>query len=213
MARNFVAASNDFIDFGNPAVLDLTGDEVTLSLWVRLDSSVSSMKVFAKWSGAGMSYLLEVLTNGHVLFGVSAGGIDITEGTTDLDDGLWHHIAGTYDGSDIRIYVDGVEENSTAASGNLTSTTEPVYIGSRSNGGNPFDGDAGHAMIDDRGWSPQEVASLAAGASPLQFPTPVFYAPLNGQSPEIDVIGGIAGTVTGTTVVEEPPIPHSIVAP
>ena len=219
MARNFDAASNDFIDFGDPAVLDLTGDEVTLSIWLRLGAAGTEMKVFAKWSDAAgdFSYLLSVLANNHALFAVFTGATDTVEGTTDLNDGEWHHVAGTYDGSDIRIYVDGVEEGSTAASGTMSSNTAPVRIGAGSGGSGteePFDGDLGHGALWDTARSAGNIRSLSEGISPRALsPFPLFYAPLNGQSPEADVIGGNTGTVTGTTVVEEPPIPNSIVAP
>ena len=218
MARNFDATSNDYIDFGDPAVLDLTGDEVTLSIWLRCGTPAEG-KVFAKWadSPAAFQYLLSVLANGHALFAVFTGGTDIVEGTTDLDDGEWHHIAGTYDGSDIRIYVDGVEEGSTAASGNMASNTAPVRIGAGSGGAgteNPFDGDLGHPSLWDTGRSAGNIRSLSEGISPRAIsPLPLFYPPLNGQNPEIDIINGITGTVNGTTVVEEPPIPNAIVAP
>jgi len=35
MARNFDGI-NDYLDAGNPSALDITGDEVTLSAWMRL---------------------------------------------------------------------------------------------------------------------------------------------------------------------------------
>lgn len=218
MARDFEASSNEYVDFGDPAYLDITGD-ITLAIRFRLESTTAERKPFAKWSDSGQSYLLSVLTSGLARFATYTGGVDIVDGTTDLEDGEWHHIVGTYDGSDIRIYVDGVEENSTGASGSITSSSTPVRIGAGGDGGieNPFDGEAGHGAIwDGAALTAQEVASLAAGVSPLRIRRDnlAFYSPLNGQSPEPDVVGGAVGTVIGTpTVVEEPPIPHSIVAP
>jgi len=219
VARDFEAASNEHVDFGDPSYLNVTGD-ITLSIWVRTNAPTVERKVFAKWADAGsrFSYLLSILSNGTAQFATFTGGTDIVVGTTDLDDGEWHHIAGTYDGSNIRIYVDGVEENSTGASGSINTNTAPVRIGAGSGGSgteNPFDGEAGHGAIWDVALTAQEIASLAVGASPLRVRRDnlIFYPPLNGQSPEPDVVGTASGTVTGTTVVEEPPIPHSIVAP
>ena len=62
MARNFDEPSGDYIDHGNPAVLGLSGDEVTLSLWVRIGTANGEYKIFAKWSdnGAQFSYLLSL---------------------------------------------------------------------------------------------------------------------------------------------------------
>ena len=46
-----------------------------------------------------------------------------------LNDDKWHHIAGTYDGKKVHVYVDGELEASNAAAGPFK--TGPKYIGSR----------------------------------------------------------------------------------
>ncbi len=220
MARNFDSGNPDYIDHGNPSALDLTGTEVTLSLWVRASSNGVEKKILAKWADAGgqFSYLLSILGSDLPLGAINTGVNSVVTGTTDVVDGQWHHLALTYDGSDVRLYVDGVEEDSDPETGSLNSGTAPVRLGAGSGGAgteNPYTGDLGHAAIWDVGLSASEVASLAAGISPRRIRPGalLFYNPLNGQSPEADVIGGNTGTLTGTTVVEEPPIPYSIVAP
>ncbi len=83
-------------------------------------------------------------------------------------------------------------------------------------GEDTYDGALGHAGIWDVGLSASEVGSLSVGINPRRIRSDdlLYYAPLNGQSPEPDVVGGASGTITGTpAVVEEPPIPNSIVAP
>lgn len=164
MPLEFVAASNQYVDFGNPAALDITGDEITLSIWLCCPNGAEG-KVLAKWSDAGadFSYLLSVLANGHAQFVTNTGANDVVEGTTDLDDGELHHVAGTYDGAILRLYVDSVEEGTTAASGNLTSTTAPVRIGAGSGGvgtENPFDGTLDDPRIYARAPSADEILTI-----------------------------------------------------
>lgn len=219
MARNFEAASSDYIEAGDVPALDLTGDEVTLSAWVRLESMSTEKKVLAKWADAGgqFQYLLSITSSNRALFAVNAGGTTLVTGSTSLVIETWHHIAGVYDGSTIRVFLDGADDGSTAKSGSMPNTTAPVRIGAGSGGAGteqPFDGDIGHCAIWDSPLSAGNIASLGVGISPLNFANfPQFFAPLNGQTPEYDVIGGLSLTVNGTTVAEEPPIPHSIVAP
>lgn len=221
MARNFDKNNPDRLDFGNPSYLDLSGDEITVSLWVCNGMSGSERKPFAKWADTGLehSWLLSINPSGVPFFAVVAGGVlKIANATTDLDaDSEWHHLCGVYDGSTIRMYVDGVQEGTVGAGANIASQTAPVRIGSGGPGGEqPYDGKLGHAAIWDVGLSAGAVASLAAGVSPLRMRRDdlLFYAPVNGQSPEPDVVGGASGTITGTpTVIEEPHIPQSIVAP
>ena len=220
MSRDFEASSNDFIEVGDVPALDLTGDEVTLSVWMRLASTNGEKKVFAKWADVGsqFQYLLSINASENVIFAVFTGGTDLVTGTTVLTAGQWNHFAGVYDGSNIRVYLNGVEEGSTSASGNMPNTTAPVRIGAGSGGAGteqPFDGEIGHCAIWDAPLSAGEIASLAVGISPLKIrrASLQFYAPLNGQTPEYDVIGALSLTVNGPGVEEEPPIPNSIVAP
>lgn len=219
MARNFDGI-NDYLDAGNPAALNLSGDEVALSVWVRLEVISSEGKIIAKWSDAAgaFQYLLGVDTGNKCLFAIFNGGTKIALGTTTLSIGVWHHLAGTYDGSNVRVYCNGVEEDVTAASGNMSSTGAPVRIGAGSGGSGteePFDGDIGHAAIWDAPLSAGEIQSLANGINPLNIRSEsrLFYAPINGQDPEYDVVGGLDPTVNGSTKSEEPPIPNSIKAP
>ncbi len=216
MARNFVSGNPDNIDHGNPSVLDLTGDEIALSLWARTSTSGAEQKIFSKWMSGQFSYLISILSGGNAQFVINDGSNALAIGSTDVTDGEWHHVVGTYDGALVNLYIDGVEEDSTANTGALNSSTSSVILGTGSGGTEqPYNGDLGHAAIWNVGLSASEAASLAASVSPLRIrrDSIVFYAPFNGQSPEADVIGGNTGTVNGTTVTEEPPIPNSIVAP
>ena len=220
MSRDFEASSNDFIEVGDVPALDITGDEITVSVWVRRESTGAEQKVVAKWADAGgqFQYLLTINASGVPLFVVNTSGNATATATTSLTVGVWFHLVATYDGSDVRIYVNGVEEDSTPDTGNMADTTAPFRIGAGSGGAgteDPYDGEIGHCAVWDVGISAGEIASLATGISPLKIRrgSLVYYAPLNGQSPEADVIAGNTGTVNGTTVTEEPPIPNSIVAP
>lgn len=219
MSRRFVASSGDYIDAGNPAALDITGDKVSLMGRINLSSINGEQKWFAKWQDAGdqFQWLMSVNSDDHLIFAVYVGGgVVIAEGTTALSPGIWNHAAGVYDGVAARAYLNGVQEAATAASGNLTSRTAPVRIGGGSGGENPFDGKIGPCALYDTALAPGEVASQAAGVSPLQMHKDgglKFHTALNGRSPEYDVIGGLSLTVNGSTKAAEPPIPNSIVAP
>ncbi len=222
MARNFDPSNPDYLEIGDVASLDIAGDAITVAAWVKLASTSGERKVIAKWSDSGgaFSYLLGIAGagNDNAQFVVNTGSNGIALGTTSLSVGVWHLIVGTYDGVTVRVYLDGVEDGTDAQTGNLNLTSAPVRIGvgSGATSEQPMDGDIGHCPIWDIDLTAGEVASLAAGISPLKLRrgSLVYYAPINGQSPEADVIGGFTATVNGTpTKSEEPPIPHSIVAP
>lgn len=220
MSRLFDNNNPDYLDAGNPSALNLTGDEVTLSVWLRLASVNGEGKIFAKWadSGSKFQYLLSIDSDDKCLFAINASSQKSIAGTTVLAVGTWFHIAGVYDGSEMRVYCNGVEENSISQTGNMPSTTAPVRIGAGSGGAgteNPFDGNIGHCAIWGIGLSENEIISLANGINPLKIRPENIISPwpLNGQSPELDFVNGFNMTVNGTTVADEPPIPNSIKAP
>ena len=219
MARNFDTVNEDHIEVGDVAALNITGSRVTLSAWVKLATNAMEHKILAKWSDspAKFSYLLSVNSSNKPLFAINTGSTSSIAGTTSIILGTWFHLSGTYDGTTMRIYVDGVDENTTAKTGNMGSNTAPVRIGVGSGGTDeqPMDGDAGHCAIWNTDLTAGEVASLAAGIPPLRIPRNdnlLFYAPINGQSPELDIIGGLDLTVNGAVKSEEPPIPNSVIA-
>jgi len=220
MARNF-DGTNDYLDAGNPSALNLTGNEITLSAWVRLESVSNEGKILAKWADAGGRFQYLISTDGgdKCLFATFTPDTKIALGTSTLVVATWYHIAGVYDGSELRVYCDGIEEGSASSTANFSSTTAPVRIGAGSGGSGdeePVDGDIGHCSIWDTALSGSEIASLANGISPLKIRKNnnlLFYAPINGQDPEYDVVGQVGLTVNGSVKSEEPPIPNSIKSP
>ena len=62
---------------------------------------------------------------------------DIYAGTVDFN--RWIHLAGTYDGEIMRLYVDGVEIANQFLTGNIPVDANPVTIGAEENGDIPLD--------------------------------------------------------------------------
>ena len=50
-------------------------------------------------------------------------------GSADVNDAQWHHVAGVYDGEELRLYVDGQLDASVGTSGLINVNEHPVYIG------------------------------------------------------------------------------------
>jgi len=132
-----------------PDAPELRPSTVTACAWINLSASQEAgARVLQKGDdnhetyvfqggGYGMNFtLLDTGLNNH--------GVNLAR---PLWQGEWIHIAGTYDGSNIIIYVNGEPNNSTVA-GSFTpyqSVGEVLHIGARSAGGDrPWNG-----MIDD----------------------------------------------------------------
>ena len=74
--------------------------------------------------------------------------------------GTWHLLTVTYDGSQFKIYWDGILSNSMSASGSMASMSNTTTLGMAGVGGSYFDGAIDELKIFDYGLSDTEVFSL-----------------------------------------------------
>jgi hypothetical protein len=122
---------DDYVEVPDDAAFAMTA-AITVEAWVRTTSS-TEQHITTK---NGDAWVLAVNGNNggsglasFYLNGVSAAWL---YGTTNVSDGKWHHIAATWDGALVSLYVDGALENSVAAAGSITTGVSPVLIGAGS---------------------------------------------------------------------------------
>jgi hypothetical protein len=77
-------------------------------------------------------------------------------------DNQWHHVAGTYDGSFLRIYVDGHLENSVARTGTISTGAADVLIGYRPSPTGFFPGLIDEVAMYNRALSASEILSIVS---------------------------------------------------
>ncbi len=81
-----------------------------------------------------------------------------------VSDGDWHHVAASYDGQRVVIFVDGELEDTLSASGLLGLTTEPMWIGNNSSArGDSLIGALDDIRVYNRGLTAEEVLALYRG--------------------------------------------------
>jgi chitodextrinase len=84
------------------------------------------------------------------------------ESSANVNDGVWHKVAGTYDGTSLKVYVDGVLSGTSTAPGvTLSSTSNALEIGGHCNG-NAYiwSGAVDDVRVYNRALSASEVAAL-----------------------------------------------------
>jgi hypothetical protein len=124
--------SAGYVEVPDNASLDANlGDSFTVEAWIRTREDDDNM-IFAKHSGGSFgSYYFATLSGGELcLTVITHAGRKNHIVSYVYNDGRWHHVAGVYDGSGLRIYVDGVQiGGTTAQSGIVKDTSYPVRIG------------------------------------------------------------------------------------
>ncbi len=109
----------DFVDLGNPDTLNFGTNDWTLSAWITLNVQGQGEDFICPiignggdWTG-GIRYCLTVneVTQGCVTITTDD---DVTKvqvtGTVIVNDGNWHHIAVTREGTTLSLYIDGLPD-------------------------------------------------------------------------------------------------------
>jgi hypothetical protein len=166
---------DDYVEVADSANLDIT-DAITIEAWIYPRSLPTYQWVgwkenrplytlFSKWyewTVGRASYVLHLDSNGNLVGGLysPAAEMDYLVGDTSLSVNTWHHIAFVYEGSNMKLYVDGNFDKSKATTiTSIFASDELLTIGYQVYGGGIryFDGIIDEAAIYNRALTPEEI--------------------------------------------------------
>ena len=155
-----INGSDGVVSVPNASDLNPTS-AISITAWFYADSwDGGNRRLLQKGDNDNQYRLLE--ENGVFKFdlsGVSNGTLTTALPST----GVWHHVAATYDGSMMKIYLDGVVIAQQAASGAIGTTINSLYIGSKGVGGtlgNHFLGSLDDVRVYGVALSPEYISYL-----------------------------------------------------
>lgn len=137
--------------------LDLTTG-LTVEAWVRPTTTTGWRTVAMKERSGGLSYALYTSGEGPQpsAFG-SIGGDRSVVGPSALPINTWSHLATTYDGATMRLYVDGTQVASRPQTGALATSTSPLSLGGNGVWGEHFSGTMDDVRIYRRALTAAEI--------------------------------------------------------
>ncbi len=166
--------STNYVDLGIPSSLNLaSANKFTLSAWVYPTSAPNGVGVISEMYTPtsttvqyeiGFDQNLGAVTGSKLAVGFYDGSWRIVKDSGNIELNQWAFISGTWDGTTLRLYKNGVEINSSTPGGSLPSSNfDKVVIGKRHDVGgltNFFPGKIDEVRIYNRALTAAEISAL-----------------------------------------------------
>jgi hypothetical protein len=135
-ALNLIASEKQYVRVSESAALDVK--RFTLAAWIRYTGTVTP-ETRGRWEvleKAG-AYWLNVRTDGRLRAGGFFGGCESSQfwkyadSTATVPTGVWTHVAATYNGTRLVLYLNGVRSGSLSVTGDTCTNDEPLAVGAK----------------------------------------------------------------------------------
>ena len=194
---------DDFISIPDSDSLDIT-DTITLSTWIYRNDNRTNAGLLTKGSINVLGVYELAVYEGRFYFRLNGYDLNLPS-ISSIPVGVWTHVAGTYDGSTAKIYINGVLDNSQPYSTPIQTNDLPLNLGFYGNPSRYFNGAMDEVQIFNRALTEFEIRAIYL-ADDLGVCHQCTYRPGNaiswwqGQYDASDYMGVDDGTlVNGAT--------------
>jgi hypothetical protein len=163
----YLEGDGDYVTLGSEAWTN-PGNHMTVSAWFKVKSfNLSYQCIVAKGNKTYRLQRDSTTDNLCVYMNYASTSTKNVNGITCVNNDSWHHAAATYDGSVIRLFVDGIQDGDPVAMSSLSTTSAPLMIGKNSDQSDrDWQGWIDDVRLYNRALSTEEIWSLA-GIDPV----------------------------------------------
>jgi prepilin-type N-terminal cleavage/methylation domain-containing protein len=126
--------SNDYLNLGSNTILDVAST-ITIGVWIKTSEYAGCQDILEKnyynwairksWNGSIVGYPTFLLRLSGTVKELSS----TAETGARIYDDNWHYIVATYDGTWMKLYIDGAENRSTNSYSGTITTGGTLYVG------------------------------------------------------------------------------------
>jgi hypothetical protein len=152
--------TGDYVSLAPISVL--TGDTVTAQAWIRVSDLTGSNPILTQniFSMTKDGYYFQVSGSRPTFYVINGFTSAQAISPEIINADQWYHVAGTNDGSNLKLYVDGLLKSSVSSTG-FTGVNNNAYIGSDSISGLYYTGLIDDVRIYNRAVSESELQDIA----------------------------------------------------
>jgi concanavalin A-like lectin/glucanase superfamily protein/F5/8 type C domain-containing protein len=200
-APSFTATGSNFFDVASTSSLKLS--QFSVAAWFKTATDFASEAFIVNKGGTGsetagqnQNYQISMTSTEKIKggFETSTGADFFVTSPNTYNDNHWHYAVVTYDGTTLRLYVDGAQVASKSTSGASpdSSGTKPVRIGANSRTtpptGNFFIGNVDEVRVWNDDLTAQQVSDAFAGTS-FNTAEQVLFLPFTNIGAGTDIFG------------------------
>lgn len=170
----------------------------TVSLWFRTTLAVGTTYLFSSPESSGGTNGCDLYIDATILKGSVRTATTLALNTGDvMNDGAWHNAMLWYDGANARIYVDGVQQVSTAKTGTVDNSANEINIARFGTFGGYITADLDEIAIWNSALDATAIAAVHNSGTPgnlinASIPTPVSWWRWDNA---LDDMTGTTGTI------------------
>jgi len=151
---------NDYVNLGNPSTLSLS-TSITLSTWIN-STTLFNTQNFPPFiiKGVNVSYMLFGNSSTNQVRIRIGGNIasNVVDSVATISAGVWYNVVGTYDGNDMKIYINGTLDNQKVRVGTIPTGSDNIFMGFNPSGESiRYNGRISNTSIYNRALSATEV--------------------------------------------------------
>ena len=173
--------AGDRVQVPDSASLGFASNQMTLACWMNANSLSAGWVTLMHRTRADIRWYdwqlyaraSDAPTANRPVFRIDWDGdriVDANEqvqGDIVLSPGTWYHIAATYDGSQMKFYIDGTLRGTTNVSGVIPNGGRDIWIGGNEPWGEYFDGVIDEVQVYDRALGETEIQALMGDEPPV----------------------------------------------
>ncbi len=186
---------------------------MTLEAWVNPSAPLNGWDDVI-YKGFDNYYLEASSSNGGLpAIGFLSGGTHYESfGTTTISPSTWTHLAATYDGATLRLYVNGTQASSRPVTGSILTSANPLQIGGDSIYGQYFTGLIDEVRVYNTALSPSQIQAdmttpigdnvpvVSLSASSIDFGNQAVGTTSSARAVTLTNTGTASLTVTSATI-------------